>query len=100
MQTAKTDQIGRMYRLIWVFVDRTDHFVGFVGRRLIYLLDESGQVQKLYIAYFTPINLEYVATSFLLDVSYISVNSLFSALDSHVPTGWWCFYLVQTYGET
>ena len=29
-----SDQTGRMPRLIWVFVVRTDHFVGFVTRRL------------------------------------------------------------------
>ena len=28
--TAKTDQTGRMPRLIWVFVERTGHFAGFV----------------------------------------------------------------------
>ena len=32
--TAKTDQIGRMPRLINVFTGRTGHFVGFVKRRL------------------------------------------------------------------
>ena len=31
-----SDQTGRMPRLIWVFDGRTDHFVGFVVRRLIY----------------------------------------------------------------
>ena len=30
-----SDQTGRMLRLIWVFAGRTDHFVGFVMRRLI-----------------------------------------------------------------
>ena len=34
MLTAKTDQTGRMPRLIWVFIGRTCHFVGFVMRRL------------------------------------------------------------------
>ena len=33
---AKTDQTGQMPRLIWDFAGRTDHFVGFVMRRLIY----------------------------------------------------------------
>ena len=32
--TAKTDQIGRMPRLIRVVTGRRDHFVGFVVRRL------------------------------------------------------------------
>ena len=35
MQTAKTDQSGRMPRLIWVFAGHTCHFVGFVVLRLI-----------------------------------------------------------------
>ena len=30
-----SDQTGRMPRLIWVFAGRTNHFVGFVTRRLI-----------------------------------------------------------------
>ena len=40
MRTAKTDQTGRMPRLIWVFTGRTDHFgctdhfVGFVMRQI------------------------------------------------------------------
>ena len=37
MRTAKTDQMGRMPRLIWVFAGRTCHFVGFVMKRLILL---------------------------------------------------------------
>ena len=32
MRTAKTDQTGRMPRLIQVFAGRTDHFVCFVMR--------------------------------------------------------------------
>ena len=32
MWTAKTDQTGRMPRLIYVFAGRTNHFVGFVMR--------------------------------------------------------------------
>ena len=35
MRTAKTDQTGRMPRLIRVFAGRTCHFVGFVVRRLL-----------------------------------------------------------------
>ena len=31
-----SDQTGRMPRLIWVFAGRTNHFVGFVIRRLIF----------------------------------------------------------------
>ena len=34
--TAKTDQTGRMPRLIWVFAGCTCHFVGFVMRWLIF----------------------------------------------------------------
>ena len=37
MRTAKTDQTGRMTRLIQVFAGRTCHFVGFVMRRLIFV---------------------------------------------------------------
>ena len=32
-----SDQTGWMPRLIWVFAGRTNHFVGFVMRRLIYI---------------------------------------------------------------
>ena len=32
-----SDQTGRMPRLIWVFAGRTDHFVGFVMRQLIFV---------------------------------------------------------------
>ena len=32
MRTAKTDQTGRMPRLVWVFTGRTFHFVSFVLR--------------------------------------------------------------------
>ena len=35
MQTAKTDQTGRMPRLISVFTGCTGHFVGFVMLQLI-----------------------------------------------------------------
>ena len=37
MRTAKTDQTGRMPRLIRVFAGRTCQFVGFVMRRLNYV---------------------------------------------------------------
>ena len=36
-----SDQTGRMPRLIWVFAGRTGHFVGFVVRRLKYLMLSS-----------------------------------------------------------
>ena len=36
-RTAKTDQTGRMRRLIGVFTGHTGHFVGFVMLRLISL---------------------------------------------------------------
>ena len=36
LRTAKTDQTGRMPRLIWVFAGRTSHFVGFVFLRLVF----------------------------------------------------------------
>ena len=35
MRTAKTDQTGRMSRLIWVFAGRRGHFVGLVVQRFI-----------------------------------------------------------------
>ena len=43
MRPAKTDQTGWMTRLPWVFAGRTDHFVGFVMRRLICNLAESNE---------------------------------------------------------
>ena len=36
MRTTKTDQTGRMPRLILVFAGRTGDFAGFVMHRLIY----------------------------------------------------------------
>ena len=36
MRTAKTDQTGRLPKLIRVFAGRTCHFVGFVMKRLIW----------------------------------------------------------------
>ena len=45
MRTAKTDQTGRMPRLIWVFAGRTYHFVGFVMRG-------GGQMVKWAYKYF------------------------------------------------
>ena len=38
-----SDQTGRMTRLTWGFAGRTDHFVGFVMRRLICNLVESNE---------------------------------------------------------
>ena len=35
VHSEDSDQTGQMPRLIWVFAGRTDHFVGFVMRRLI-----------------------------------------------------------------
>ena len=35
------DQTGWLPRLIWVFAGQTCHFVGFVMKRLIYLLDRD-----------------------------------------------------------
>ena len=37
-QTLKTDQTGRMPRLIWVLADWTGHLVGFVMQRLTLLV--------------------------------------------------------------
>ena len=38
MQTAKTDQTGKMPRLIWVFAGHTYHFVGFASMWLNYYI--------------------------------------------------------------
>ena len=40
MRTAKTDQTGRMSRLIRVFTGPKGHFVGFVMRRLKFFTEE------------------------------------------------------------
>ena len=44
MRTVKTDQSGRMPRLIRVFAGHTCHFVGFVMRWLIYFV--TGAIQE------------------------------------------------------
>ena len=36
-----SDKTERMPRLIWVFTGRTDHFVGFVMKRLIYYVNDN-----------------------------------------------------------
>ena len=41
MRTAKTDQTGRMHRLICVFTGRNGHFVDFVMWRLMYTVQLS-----------------------------------------------------------
>ena len=41
--TPKTDQTGRMPRLIWVFAGRTTHFVGFVMRWLKWVGKRNGK---------------------------------------------------------
>ena len=38
-----SDQTGRMTWLMWVFVGSTDHFVGFVMRRLTCNLGENNE---------------------------------------------------------
>ena len=53
MQTAKTDQTGRMTRLTWVFAGRTDHFVGFVMRRLICNLGESNERAQGLVCFYS-----------------------------------------------
>ena len=58
MRTAKTDQTGRMPRLIRGFAGRKDHFVGFVMRRLICAAPkgETLQEKKKQIALTPPYN--------------------------------------------
>ena len=52
-------QTGRMPRLIWVFAGRTCHFVGFVMRRLSYLLSmPSYMIQSIKL----PPFLEYITS--------------------------------------
>ena len=41
-----SDQTRRMPRLIWAFTGRTDHFVGFVMRRLIFTFRETDRWMK------------------------------------------------------
>ena len=63
-RTAKTDQTGRMPRLIRVFAGRTCHFVGFVMRRLTLrlLIYHSGDFKQTLR--------EYWSTSFLYEVQW------------------------------
>ena len=48
MRAAKTDQTGRMPRLIWVFAGRTCHFAGFAMRRLKFKNGNSVHTSALY----------------------------------------------------
>ena len=53
---AKTDQTGRMPRLIWVFAGRTCYFVGFVMRRLIYqVITNCKLIQVLWCDLIYPV---------------------------------------------
>ena len=45
--SENSDQTGRMPRLIWIFAGRTYHFVGFVMRRLIWLLRILSQFTRV-----------------------------------------------------
>ena len=59
MRTAKTDQTGRLPRLIWVFAGRTCHIVGFVMMWLIYRSRNNCGFFSLYSAFWRelgPIN--------------------------------------------
>ena len=51
MQTAKTDQTGRIPRLIWVFAGRTVTFFGFVMSRLIWVLPIKSIIIYLRFCY-------------------------------------------------
>ena len=44
-RTVKTDQTGRMPRLIWIFAGHTCHFVGSVTRWLIHLCIQKMQLE-------------------------------------------------------
>ena len=46
-----SDQTGRMTRLTWGFAGRTDHFVGFVMRRLICNLAESNERARFCVLF-------------------------------------------------
>ena len=52
----RLDQTGRMPRLIWVFAGRTCHFLGFVMRPLIFIVNH---IQRIVIARFSTALLEY-----------------------------------------
>ena len=70
-----SDQTGRMPRLIWVFAGRTNHFVGFVMRRLISFLKIcSGNA--LVVAGLSQYTFKNVALSMLFLV--FSLNLAFS----------------------
>ena len=47
MRTAKTDQTGRMPRMISVFAGRTGHFVDFIMLWLIYLFELTHETRDL-----------------------------------------------------
>ena len=48
VDSKDSDQTGRMPRLIWVFAGRTCHFVGFVMRRFIFVLNSvSGYIPRI-----------------------------------------------------
>ena len=46
--SENSDQIGQMSKLIWVFAGRTDHFVGFVMRRLKYASSSEASYSSRY----------------------------------------------------
>ena len=46
MRTAKTDQTGRMPRLIWVCAGRTCHFVGFCHEAAHIKLFDGSQLSE------------------------------------------------------
>ena len=55
--TVKTDQTGRMFRLMWVFAGSTCHFVGFVMVRLIW------EWKKRFKKYYKPIYIHDIHNS-------------------------------------
>ena len=81
MQTAKTDQTGRMPRVIRVFAGHTGHFVGFVVQWSDYSIDsfQGNRCEQLFRGSFLlevisslPIIIT-VSTVWATDVSSYSV---------------------------
>ena len=77
--TAKTDQTGRMPRLIWVFAGRTCHFVGFVTMRLICVPSKSYLIRTIYMV-----------SIFTTDPTYLSYPSIshYSGFEPHFDLMW------------
>ena len=57
-RTTKTDQTGRMSRLVWFFAGRTCHFVGFIVRRLKYVVSGNEDARKKWIVFLSHVSLK------------------------------------------